>query len=116
MWIDLEPEEVEKRGLEYVRERIAGYTELNSNPDAAAYRAAAPQMDGEVETDEDAVISISDDGGAYVMTWSWVGSEDAGLTEPCPHCFSQVRKGEASEGGYCAECTKLLEQSAEGVL
>ena len=35
--------------------------------------------DGEIEIDEDAVVSRGDDPGAYVMGWLWVTNEDAGL-------------------------------------
>lgn len=48
-------------------------------PLAEAYRKAAKdihQIDGEVEVDEGAVVSYSDDNGAYVMAWVWVNAEE----------------------------------------
>ena len=47
--------------------------------EAARLRAAARakhQRDGEVEIDEAAEVSVSDDGGAYVAAWVWVGNDD----------------------------------------
>jgi hypothetical protein len=44
------------------------------------------QDEGDVEVDEQsdgsALISISDDGGAYVLAWVWVYNDEAGLQEP----------------------------------
>ena len=40
-----------------------------------AYRDAVQVVDGELEVDDDAIVSESD-GGAYVMTWSWVDAGD----------------------------------------
>lgn len=50
----------------------------------AAYLAAARTMyarDGELEFDDDAVVSYSDDAGAYVMAWRWIDDDDAGLED-----------------------------------
>ena len=77
MWIQLEPGEVETRGMDYVRERIAHYTKID-NREAANYRAAVVTREGDLEMDEGAVVSVDDD-GAYVQCWKWVSSEDAGL-------------------------------------
>jgi hypothetical protein len=35
--------------------------------------------DGEIEIDSRTVVSLSDDGGAYVMAWLWVSNAAAGL-------------------------------------
>lgn len=37
------------------------------------------QINGELEFDDDAAVSISDDGGAYVMCWKWIRDEEAGI-------------------------------------
>lgn len=44
-----------------------------------ACRLAAQQKarDGELEVDDDAIVSSSDD-GAYVEVWLWVGNEEVG--------------------------------------
>jgi hypothetical protein len=36
--------------------------------------------EGEIEFDDTAIISESDDEGAYVMAWVWVTDEEAGVT------------------------------------
>ncbi len=46
---------------------------------AAAYLKY--RRDGELEFDDKAVVSVSDDAGAYVMCWRWVDNEDAGIGE-----------------------------------
>jgi hypothetical protein len=48
-----------------------------------AYARAAFQKrhrDGEIEIDDCTVVSLSDDGGAYVMAWIWVSDEAAGIS------------------------------------
>jgi hypothetical protein len=49
----------------------------------AAYQKGADALarDGEIEIDEDAVVSIGDDSGAYVQAWLWVSDEAAGLSQ-----------------------------------
>jgi hypothetical protein len=42
----------------------------------AAYRDAVKVREGELEVDDNAIVSVSDDDGAYVMTWSWVSADD----------------------------------------
>jgi hypothetical protein len=39
----------------------------------------APYLEGSVEVDDNALVSVSDDGGAYVQAWIWVSDEDAGV-------------------------------------
>lgn len=79
MWIEIDLTQVEARGMDYIRERIAHYTDLEDE-NAQKYRDAATVTDGEIEVDEDAVVSVSEeDGGAYVMSWQWVSDEEAGL-------------------------------------
>lgn len=54
-------------------------TEEQTNPKIAGYRATALDMhhrDGELEVDENAIVSAGDDSGAYVQAWVWVGDED----------------------------------------
>ena len=51
---------------------------------AHLYRSAADDKlcrDGEVEVDEDAVVSKGEDDGAYVQAWLWVSDELAGINE-----------------------------------
>jgi hypothetical protein len=81
MWIDVEPEEITRRGLEYVQERINHYT-TTENDEAQKFREAAREnftSDGDLEFDDDGVVSVSCDGGAYVQGWKWVENELAGI-------------------------------------
>ncbi len=51
----------------------------------AAYRRAARaeyHREGEVEIDDNAVISRGDDAGAYVQAWVWVSDEEVRLDKP----------------------------------
>jgi hypothetical protein len=50
-----------------------------AEPSDAQYRAAAEarQKDGDLEIDENAVISRGDDPGAYVQAWVWVPAHEA---------------------------------------
>lgn len=46
-----------------------------STPEEEAYRAQAKaehHTDSECEIDENAIVSVSEDGGAYVQAWVWV--------------------------------------------
>ena len=79
MWIQIDPTELEKHGLDYIQAKIKASQADESNPDTAKYRAAADVREGELEVDPDAVVSFSDDGGAYVMSWQWVSARDAGI-------------------------------------
>lgn len=45
------------------------------SPEEAAYLAHAQGVlhsDGDLEFDDNAKVSISDDGGAYVQCWKWI--------------------------------------------
>lgn len=49
------------------------------DPEAARYRAFAQgylQRDGDLEFDDNAVVSMGDDPGAYVQGWKWVDRSD----------------------------------------
>jgi hypothetical protein len=50
----------------------------DKNPVLRAYRRRAKKMykEGELEIDDDAVVSHGDDHGAYVQAWIWVEDED----------------------------------------
>lgn len=78
MWIQIELDQFEKGGADYIRARIEHYRDIDDG-DSRRYRDAAKVRDGELEVDEDAVVSVSDDDGAYVMSWQWVSDEDAGI-------------------------------------
>lgn len=44
--------------------------------------AQARHRDGELEIEDDATVSFSEDGGAYVLAWLWVYNSQAGLPDP----------------------------------
>lgn len=51
-------------------------------PNDEKYRDAASEKhgrDGECEIDGNGLVSVSSDGGAYVMAWVWVDDEEAGI-------------------------------------
>ena len=52
-------------------------------PEYAKYRAAAKQLvvgdEGDIEVDDDAIVSAGDDDGVYVEAWLWVSNEEAGI-------------------------------------
>lgn len=61
---------------EHIINIIKAVQECDSDPDdkKAEYRKIAKELqkDGELEIDDDAIVSISEDGGAYVQAWVWV--------------------------------------------
>ena len=59
---------------------IANQVRDFKDPAEVAYREEAKnhQKDGEIEFDEDALVSISTN-GAYVMGWYWIDEEDIGI-------------------------------------
>jgi len=88
--------------LHALRTRITDFkteqAELQSFRDAV-------QIDEGTDCDGDACVSYSDD-GAYVMTWTWVSNEDAGIeddeaTERCDSCGDPL---ETAQIGLCDGC------------
>lgn len=59
-------------------EALNVFTKSRSEEDAAYLQAARDlhAREGELEFDDNAVVSLSDDGGAYVMGWCWVEGSD----------------------------------------
>jgi hypothetical protein len=54
------------------------------DPDFGKYRDAAKKLhhrEGELEIDDDAIVSKGEDPGAYVQAWIWVSNSDAGVEE-----------------------------------
>ncbi len=69
--------------------------------------AKAQQREGELEVDDDAVVSLGDDAGAYVQAWVWVSNSDAGLP-CCTDCEASVAEDDPYSatpcGTYCVDC------------
>lgn len=98
MWINIEEDKLKQieaflndhntslgQELAKVREQFTDNSTL-----AQLYRDGVQGSDGELEADDDAVVSYSegDAAGAYVMSWSFVYLRDtnAGLPDNCPKC------------------------------
>ena len=69
-----------ERLLRCYAERVEHYRSLNG-PVEKAFRNAAEVREGDLEVDDEAVVSLGSDPGAYVMSWQWVPNDDAGVKE-----------------------------------
>lgn len=79
--IDTLCESLNRGGLSGAETRtIFGNLQLAEQPHLNAYRQAVETSD-ELEVDENAIVSDSDD-GAFVMAWVWVTNEEAGIVAP----------------------------------
>ena len=70
----LEPEEIEA-----LVDRLKTCHSEQVQPIAEAYRDYASEHlteDGAVEIDDNALVSLGDDPGAYIMAWVWVDNAD----------------------------------------
>jgi hypothetical protein len=80
MWIQIDQQEFERGGADYIRSRIEHYQDIEDDPLTSKYRNTVELRD--LEVDEDAVVSVAeDDSGAYVMCWQWVSNEQAGIDD-----------------------------------
>lgn len=86
MWINISDDEartiLQRCEGDHVAARVQHYIDIASDPDAAKYHEAASMRyarDGELEIDEDCIVSKGDDPGAYVMMWRWVCADEAGV-------------------------------------
>jgi ATP-dependent protease HslVU (ClpYQ) peptidase subunit len=61
-----------------LRDKLDEVLQDDKNPVLRAYRRRAKKLhkEGELEIDDDAVVSCGDDRGAYVQAWVWVKDED----------------------------------------
>lgn len=67
-----------------------------------AYREGVADLEeGVLEMDEGALVSEGGDGGAYVMTWSWVDDDVAGI---CSACKSPGADNGEGWNGMCGDC------------
>ena len=107
----LNPRPLEKfvQALQAVQEHEKSILE---NPEASAeYLKAAQEIygrDGELEFDDDAVVSMGCDAGAYVAGWRWVTSVEADLC--CEDgCHKGLDDGEGYDG-RCRDCNVKFEK------
>ena len=77
------------------------------DPKLKHYADAVETSEGDLEVDDKAIVSVSDDGGAYVQCWKWVTNEQAGV-ETCDECGAQLDEAGDGYDGLCAECADLL--------
>ncbi|MBB3138153.1 hypothetical protein FHS26_005931 [Rhizobium pisi] len=78
MWIRLEKDELDQILKSIPEGPLAEKLRKPVDPDTAAF-AAAVQISDDLEVDLDTIISRGGDDGAFVMSWTWVSSEQAGL-------------------------------------
>lgn len=104
LWLQVNLDEVEKRGSEYLMERIQHYRSLEKTPAVRRFREIAKdewQQDGEIEIDDNAVVSIPEEDeelrGAYVQAWIWIERPDS----LCYQCQGENLTG---YDGLCEKC------------
>lgn len=64
--------------------------------------------DGELEIDDNAVVSESDDGGAYVQAWVWI---EGPTCEVCRERFTVARPDSAEY--VCEDCVAAIHEEDE---
>lgn len=77
----------------------------------AHYRDAAQDRflgdEGDIEVDDEAIVSVGGDNGAYVQAWVWVSDEDAGMVKMCHGCDKETNDLKEVEGEMlCEECVQ----------
>jgi hypothetical protein len=108
MWFQLNQKELEivRDALSYsIANNRAGALQLQEkfyegpDPCDELFRSAVLTSD-ELEVDPDAVVSRGED-GAFVMSWTWVSNEDAGIKDACcENCGSTDNDG----SDVCSDC------------
>ena len=80
-------------------------TDEQQSPQANAFREAAKAecTEGELEVDDNAIVSFSDDGGAYVAAWIWVNDMEAGICSACGEANADNGEGWDGLCGNCAD-------------
>ncbi|MEQ1950892.1 hypothetical protein [Mesorhizobium sp. CN2-181] len=120
MWIHFDDKELELLKKALNRSKIYGDSDETDavialqlriskqaveDPIDAQYRNAVETSD-ELEVDDDAIVSISNDPGAWVHAWIWVTNEEAGISDPdeedaaCENCGNTLNDG----SDICDQC------------
>lgn len=74
--------------------------------------AARTRLTDEDDVEDDAVVSLSSDPGAYVMAWIWVRDADAGIFNMCEYCGKDLSREKTIAGiTVCETCEKANENS-----
>ena len=63
--------------------------------------------DGDIEFDDDAIVSLSDDGGAYVQAWLWIDDPEASDPDDIEHCDRCTVALEEGQIGLCDGCQSI---------
>lgn len=82
---------------------------------ADPYRAAAQmQADDDLEVDDDAVVALGDDPGAWVHAWIWIRNDEAGIPDEdenkCRDCGEEYADGGDGYNGRCPDCADKAEE------
>ena len=72
---------------------------VDRSPQAEAYRAAVCRTD-ELEVDDDAIVSMGTDPGAFVAAWVWVTNEEAGICDECGEVETDCGCADKAEEPY----------------
>ena len=93
----------ESKDADVIAERLAWYRAPDANDQR--FRNAV-NTNNELEMDDDAVTSVGGD-GAFVMTWTFVSNEAAGVTDDedwsCDNCGETAQDG----SGTCITCGQV---------
>jgi len=87
------------------------HKEQSSDEDVQRMRDIASEArakGGDIEFDDDAIVSQSSDGGAYVLAWVWVDDPEQ---EMCDECSTYNLSSDTVDG-TCADCRKDMQQDA----
>lgn len=74
------------------------------------YAKEALAREGDTEVDDNAIVSLSKDGDAYVMSWIWVGLSELPMPANPLDAFARGYESilfELDEGSSIIECNKL---------
>jgi len=97
--------ELDSQDIKGVETAHTGDLELEEDPhDKPAIEAARTKrgQEGEIEIDDNAKVSYSADGGAYVAAWVWVNdNEIADAGDSNPETGAGMEEAVESEGGHC---------------
>ena len=97
-----------------ILERIENCEKESKDENLRKYAKAAQkrQRDGEIEIDDDAVVSKGEDAGAYVEAWLWVGDDELEQgedEEACRECGKKYATCGDGYDGMCPDCADKAE-------
>ena len=89
---------------------VFGKIQHETKPWLEAYSNAVETSD-ELETDDHPIVSIGDDPGAFVLTWTWVTDDDAEVCSECRAIPGSPEYGTVGDGfdGLCPSCADKAE-------